>query len=197
MRKDSKQIYQGLIEFAENGRVRTVRQTFDELKRFGDVFNLLKDHRDKFQIAAELQFATEVSKIIDILGKEASYLYEATGGKNPDPADPWIIAVATCYGYTVVTNESPRSTVRIPAACRMPMAVVAFVVLTFFMRLALSRKSNQNTSTQGPSSRNRKESRREDDFVSVARRLGCDEDKATFEAKLAKIARAKVEKEKP
>jgi hypothetical protein len=31
-----------------------------------------------------------------------------------------------------------------------------------------------------------------DDFVSVARRLGADEDKATFEAKLAKIAKAKV-----
>jgi hypothetical protein len=30
-----------------------------------------------------------------------------------------------------------------------------------------------------------------DDFVSVARRIGADEDKATFEAKLGKIARAK------
>jgi hypothetical protein len=30
-----------------------------------------------------------------------------------------------------------------------------------------------------------------DDFVSVARRLGADEDKATFEAKLAKIAKVK------
>jgi hypothetical protein len=30
-----------------------------------------------------------------------------------------------------------------------------------------------------------------DDFISVARRLGADEDKATFESKLAKIARAK------
>lgn len=29
-----------------------------------------------------------------------------------------------------------------------------------------------------------------DDFVSVARRIGADEDKATFEAKLGKIARA-------
>jgi len=29
-----------------------------------------------------------------------------------------------------------------------------------------------------------------DDFVSVARRLGADEDKARFEAKLGKIARA-------
>jgi hypothetical protein len=30
-----------------------------------------------------------------------------------------------------------------------------------------------------------------DDFISVARRLGADEDKATFEAKLAKIAKSK------
>jgi hypothetical protein len=30
-----------------------------------------------------------------------------------------------------------------------------------------------------------------DDFVSVARRLECDEDKRRFEAKLAKIAKAK------
>ncbi len=30
-----------------------------------------------------------------------------------------------------------------------------------------------------------------DDFVSVARRLEADEDKATFEAKLAKIVKAK------
>ena len=38
-----------------------------------------------------------------------------------------------------------------------------------------------------------------DDFVSVARRLECDEDKARFEEKLGKIARAKVPetKEKP
>lgn len=30
-----------------------------------------------------------------------------------------------------------------------------------------------------------------DDFVSVAKRLGADEDKARFEAKLGKIAKAK------
>lgn len=37
----------------------------------------------------------------------------------------------------------------------------------------------------------RKQTRPPDDFVSVARRLGADEDKAKFEAKLAKIAKAK------
>ncbi len=31
-----------------------------------------------------------------------------------------------------------------------------------------------------------------DDFKSVARRLGCDEDKDRFEAKLGKIAKAKA-----
>jgi hypothetical protein len=55
-----------------------------------------------------------------ILGNEAEYLWSQTGGKNPDPADPWIVAVATKSGYTVVTNESPKSPVRIPAACRHP-----------------------------------------------------------------------------
>jgi hypothetical protein len=30
-----------------------------------------------------------------------------------------------------------------------------------------------------------------DDFISVARRLGCDEDKGQFEAKLGELARAK------
>jgi hypothetical protein len=37
---------------------------------------------------------------------------------------------------------------------------------------------------------------KKDTFAAVARRLGCDEDKATFEAKLAKIAKAKP-KDKP
>jgi hypothetical protein len=31
-----------------------------------------------------------------------------------------------------------------------------------------------------------------DEFVAVARRLGADEDKATFEAKLGKIAKAAI-----
>jgi hypothetical protein len=54
--------------------------------------------------------------------------------------------------------------------------------------LALSKKSNQSTSTQQPSST--RANKPKDDFVSVARRLGCDEDKERFEAKLAKIAKA-------
>ena len=39
--------------------------------------------------------------------------------------------------------------------------------------------------------KNKKTSSKPDDFKSVAKRLGCDEDKARFEAKLGKIAKAK------
>ena len=35
-----------------------------------------------------------------------------------------------------------------------------------------------------------------DDFLSVAKRLECDDDKATFEAKLGKLAKAKPAIEK-
>jgi hypothetical protein len=120
VRKDSTSIYDGLIEMAKGKSLRTVRQTFDELKRFGPQHDILKAHRYTFQISTEDQFHYDVSKLIEILGNEASYLWEQTGGKNPDPADPWIVAVAATYGYTVVTNESPRSEMRIPAACRLP-----------------------------------------------------------------------------
>lgn len=120
MRRDSQDIYDGLIEMARAETLCTVRQTFDELKNFGDVNDILKAHRESFQINTEEQFCEDVSALIEILGNEANYLWEQTGGRNPDPADPWIIAVAKSYGYTVVTNESPRSPKRIPAACRLP-----------------------------------------------------------------------------
>jgi predicted nucleic acid-binding protein len=120
VRKDSKEIYEALVGMAEAKTLRTVRQTFDELKRFGSVNDILKAHRDEFQIPTEDQFNEDVSALIEVLGNEAAYLWAQTGGKNPDPADPWIVAVAAKHGYTVVTNERPRSTMRIPAACRLP-----------------------------------------------------------------------------
>jgi glutaredoxin-related protein len=74
IRKDSKKIYDALIAMAQAGTLRTVRQTFDELKRFGTVNAILKDHRENFQISAEEQFHEDVSALIEILGNEASYL---------------------------------------------------------------------------------------------------------------------------
>jgi hypothetical protein len=45
----------------------------------------------------------------------------------------------------------------------------------------MAKKDSKKRKTQPP---------RADDFKSVAKRLGCDEDKARFEEKLGKIARA-------
>jgi hypothetical protein len=98
VRKDSTSIYNGLIGMAKGNSLRTVRQTFDELKRFGPQHDILKVHRYTFQISTEDQFHSDVAKLIEILGNEANYLWEQTGGKNPDPADPWIVAVAATYG---------------------------------------------------------------------------------------------------
>jgi hypothetical protein len=121
VRRDSAAIYDALIGMAKNGRLRTVRQTFDELKRFGSQYDILKDYREIFQISIDKQFDPRVSAYIETLGNEAGYLWEQTGGaRNPDPADPWMVAVAATYRWTVVTNESPRKTMRIPAACRHP-----------------------------------------------------------------------------
>ena len=55
---------------------------------------------------------------------------------------------------------------------------------------AASRVS-KSAASQGKSSSKKRVSSESDDFVSVARRLGADEDKERFEAKLKKIARAK------
>jgi hypothetical protein len=120
VRKDSAEIYKALVVMAQLGVLRTVRQTFDELRPFNPQYQLLKEEREAFQIPTAEQFDSRVAELIEELGNNAAYLWEQTGGKNPDPADPWLVAVAGAYGYTLVTNESPRSLKRIPAACRLP-----------------------------------------------------------------------------
>jgi hypothetical protein len=118
-RSDSEAIYDGLILLAAAGKLKTVRQALDEVKKYEEAYAFIKAHRDVFQLPTEEQYCQEVSDRIEFLGKNAGYLWSQTGGKNPDPADPWLIAVAATHGYTLVTNESPRKQKRIPAACRL------------------------------------------------------------------------------
>lgn len=49
---------------------------------------------------------------------------------------------------------------------------------------------NSGDKVKSPSAKEGK-TKPSDDFISVAQRLGANEDKATFEAKLAKIAKAR------
>lgn len=118
-REDASQIYDGLIAMASERRVRSVRQVFDELKRFPSAFDVLRAHREIFQIPTREQHYPRVGEFIDLLGNEMPNLWEQTGYKNPDPADPWLVAVAATYDYTVVTDESRTSPSKIPAACRL------------------------------------------------------------------------------
>lgn len=119
-RSDSQRIYKGLIAMAEAMKLHTVRQVFDELKRFPGAYAALRAHRQTFEIPAKKQYESRVQEFIEILGNEMPSLCEPTGrGSNPDPADPWIVAVAATYRYTVVTNESQRSPLKIPAACSL------------------------------------------------------------------------------
>lgn len=52
------------------------------------------------------------------IADDFEFLFDLTGSKNPDPADPWLIACAKVYGYTLVTDERQSSTKKIPFVCR-------------------------------------------------------------------------------
>jgi uncharacterized protein DUF4411 len=105
---------------AEAGRVKTVRQVFGELKKHKEAHKILKPHEKKFVLQIESQYSAEVQRKLELVKKEAGHLWQPIGGKNPDPADPWLIAVASAYGYNLVTDENQFSTTKIPAACQLP-----------------------------------------------------------------------------
>ena len=119
-RSDSKEIYDGLIAIAERGQVKTVRQVFGELKKHKEAYKILKPHEKSFILSTELQYSSHVQAKLEIVKKEAGHLWQQVGGKNPDPADPWLIAAASAHSYTLVTDESQASASKIPAACRLP-----------------------------------------------------------------------------
>lgn len=118
-RPDSDSLYNGIIRLAEQGIAKTIPQVFGELERFGDVYKRLAPHRKKLLLRASLIYCEEVGRYLDILGNLDRPLWEQTGAKNPDPADPFLVATAAAHGYTVVTNENTRSPYKIPATCKL------------------------------------------------------------------------------
>lgn len=113
-------MYNRLVEMAAQGDLRTVRQVFDELEWHNACYQRLLPHKSKLVVKAEEQYCAEVQSRIEVLGNKAKYLWEQTGGRNPDPADPWLISVASAHKYTLVTNEGQAKATRIPAACKIP-----------------------------------------------------------------------------
>ena len=119
-RKDSDHIYDEIAKAIHAGWVRTVKQVPDELKKWRTVYSRVNPLRKKLIVPAKEQYCTEVRAMNQVIQDIAPFLFEQVGGKNPDPADPWLIAVAKVHGYVLVTNEKTTSTTRIPAVCRMP-----------------------------------------------------------------------------
>jgi Domain of unknown function (DUF4411) len=116
-KKDSEAIYDHLAKMATDGDLKTVRQVFVELEGHGRFYRFLLSQKSKFLLPVEKQYCRDVQSKLDVLGTKAQYLWEQTGTR--DPADPWLVAAASTYKYTIVTNESQMSPKRIPAACKL------------------------------------------------------------------------------
>jgi hypothetical protein len=119
-RQDSGHIYDEIAKAVHAGWVRTVKQVPDELKKWPTIHARIKPLCRKMIVPAKEQFSREVRAMNQVVQDNAPFLFQQVGGKNPDPADPWLIAVAKAHGYIVVTNEKPTRTTAIPAVCRMP-----------------------------------------------------------------------------
>jgi len=117
-RADSDHIYTGIIAMAKAGIVKTVRQVFGELKKHKQAYEILHPHEKMLVVSPTIQFCAGVQAVIQLLETVAPNLYETFGGKNPDPADPWLVAVSKFHGYCLVTDESPHSAIKLPAVCK-------------------------------------------------------------------------------
>lgn len=112
---DSEPTYERLIQQVHAGNLMTVEQVFDELKRWPDVRNRFWPLRDQMKAN---QYHADVQQIVGYISDNFEFLFDLTGSKNPDPADPWLIGCAKVFGYTLVTDERQTSTKKIPFVCR-------------------------------------------------------------------------------
>jgi hypothetical protein len=120
-RPDSNIIFEGIVKGIEAGKVKTVRQVASgEMKKWKEAYAALHPHHANFELPGEQQYCVEVKALLETVNDLAPDLYERFGSKNPDPAGPWLIAVAKHYGFTLVTDENRNSRTRIPMACDHP-----------------------------------------------------------------------------
>lgn len=116
---DSEKIWGALGVAIEAGRVKTVRQVFDELEsKFPEIYARLKKFKRQMQISdADLYATVAVDEVRQIRRNHPS-LYKPLGGGNP--ADPFLIAAAKAMGAIVATDEKskgPGYQSKIPYVC--------------------------------------------------------------------------------
>lgn len=120
-RPNAQAVYAAMIPHCEAGRILTVAQVFDEMKRFPEVRDLFWPHRNSMLID---QYDAEVMAFVGYISDSFEFLYDLSGSSNPDPADPWLIAGARVFRHTLVTDERQQSTKKIPFVCRQQNVAV-------------------------------------------------------------------------
>ena len=120
-RPNAQEVYSRLIPLCQSSEIVTVSQVFDEMKRWPDIWELFRPHRKSMKVN---QYHPDVLTLVGYISDSFESLYDLTGVKNPDPADPWLIACAKIFDYTLVTDERVNSTKKIPYVCRQQSILV-------------------------------------------------------------------------
>jgi hypothetical protein len=98
-------IWEGLEAFAENGRLKVIKEVREELERYDPVgLDRLKQYPAQRLIVRRTQkvitqYQTITTNHPDLL----------KGGSRFNPADPWLILAAEKYGYRIITEELEKS----------------------------------------------------------------------------------------
>lgn len=101
---DSKDIWLAVTNGIVAGRVRTIRQVWDELdSRFPDIAERLKGYKKQFVLPDDQTYSQGVVDEVRVLNQNHRNLWNPVGGRNP--ADPFLIAVAKDLSVVVVTDE--------------------------------------------------------------------------------------------
>lgn len=114
-RPDANTVYPQLTQMVAGGQLFTVEQVFDEMKRWPDIRGIFLPYKSLMLVE---QYIPEVLEQVGYISEQFDFLFDLSGSRNPDPADPWLIGCAKHYGLTLVTDERQASTRKIPYVCR-------------------------------------------------------------------------------
>jgi hypothetical protein len=127
---------QGLKKLVANDILKTVEQLYDELRRWPHIQQEFRPIKKQFLVQ---QHTAEIAAQAGQIAEDFEFLFDLTGVRNPDSADPWLIAAGKILGWTVVTDERKNSTRKIPYVCRQQSINVRCINgLEFFAEVGIA-----------------------------------------------------------
>lgn len=115
-------VLKGLKQLIAADKLKTVEQVYDELRRWPHLQAEFKPIKNEFLVGD--QHATAIASLVGQIAEDFEFLFDQSGSRNPDPADPWLIAAGKVLGWTVITDERKTSTRKIPYVCRQQSILV-------------------------------------------------------------------------